>query len=43
MGLEDLDRELATRQLAGFWASSITKNAGDAIAPRTTVVPCLWK
>ena len=43
MSLDELDKDLATKQLAGFWASNITGNDGDVIEPRTTVVPYLWK
>ncbi len=41
MSLDDLDKDLAAKQLAGFWASNITSNDGDGdgdvIEPRTTV------
>ncbi len=43
MNLEDLNKDLATKQLAGFWASNITGNEGEVLEPKTTVVPYLWK
>ena len=43
MNLEDLNKDLATKQLAGFWASNITDNDGEVLEPRTTVVLYLWK
>ena len=43
MSLDDLNKDLATKQLAGFWASNITDNDGEVLEPRTTVVPYLWK
>lgn len=42
MGLEDLDRELEERHLAGFWSANIT-GFEENIEPKSIVVPHLWK
>jgi len=42
MKLEDLDRELQEKQLAGFWSGNIT-GFDQEIEPKSSVVPYLWK
>jgi gentisate 1,2-dioxygenase len=42
MKLEDLDRELAAKNLGGFWSGNIT-GFEENIDPKSTVLPYLWK
>ncbi len=42
MRLEDLDRELREKNLAGFWSGNIT-GFEERMQPKSAVVPYLWK
>lgn len=42
MKLEDLDRELESKNLVGFWSNNLT-GAEENQQPRSSVVPYLWK
>lgn len=42
MKVEDLDRELAAKNLAGFWSGNIT-GFDENIEPKSRVLPYLWK
>lgn len=42
MKLEDLNRELAAKNLGGFWSGNIT-GFDQNVEPKSAAVPCLWK